>query len=165
MGAIHQESIHMRLDRGFLFASISACFLAASLTSCGEERAPANGASRATSAPNASGSDVDAADVEIPEAGNLPSDFPSDVPIFPGAAPQHSLSIMGDSMMVTFAADASSRDVYDFYETHLTMRGWKISKDSDGDHHVSADKDTRSISVMIIATGASSDIAISITGI
>lgn len=150
----------MHLDRGFFVTSLSICFLAVSLTSCAEERSPAEDPPQAAAAAEAATPAAARPDVEIPETGSLPSEFPSDVPIFPGATTQQSLSIVGDSMMVTFTVDAPSDDVYDFYETHLTMRGWKISQHTEEAYRVRANKDTRSVSVMIMPAGASTDVAV-----
>jgi hypothetical protein len=160
-----EEPAVMRLDREFFVTSFLICFLATILTSCAEERSPAENPPEAAPAASATIPAVQRSDVEIPETGNLPSDFPSDVPIFPGAVPHHSLSILGDSMMVTFTIDSLSDDVYDFYETHLTIHGWTVSEREKGAHRVRATKDTRSISVMIMATGASTEIMVAIEGL
>jgi hypothetical protein len=147
-------------------ALILAHFLAAMAAGCGAEReseiAPAGESPAAkTAAPPAAVPDVEA---EISVPGQLPGDFPADVPTYPGAAVLQSLSVPNHSIFVTLLTIASTEEVYGFYREQLQNRGWSISEASDDKHHLTVSKEGRTASIMIMASGAQTEIGISIQG-
>jgi hypothetical protein len=108
--------------------------------------------------------------VEIPTEGHLPSDFPSDVPLYPGAKAQQSMSIPGDSLFVTFEVSASLDEVRAFYREQLQNQGWTITSDADNKKRIDAEKvgtgasGTRSASIMMLDKGAATEVGVSVKG-
>ncbi len=64
--------------------------------------------------------------------GSLPSDWPSDVPVYPGAELESSTSMrIGDSlqMIVSWKTSDDVNDVYEWYRDELPAAGWEITGD------------------------------------
>ncbi len=134
--------------------------LAAVFAGCGAER-------ESTTAPageSPEGKAVEMTKAEIPALGQLPSDFPADVPTYPGAVVQQSMSVPNHSLFVTFLTTASREEVYGFYRKQLQNHGWSISEASDDKHHLTVSKKGRTVSIMAIASGARTEIGISVQG-
>ena len=126
-----------------LFATtLSLTFLAVALTGCDSgTQAPQAPAAEATeySAPAADDS------VELPAAAAsddmpalpegfeaaIPSNFPSNIPVFPGAAPTlgRGGNVDGSERSgVQLKADASPTEVLSYYESELASSGWTIDE-------------------------------------
>jgi len=145
-----------------------ACLVGAALTACGGERksesagesaGPAGEPMATAPAPGTSIRDQ----AEIPTPGQLPSDFPSDVPIYPGAQAQSALSVPGGNLFVTFATSASVEDVAEYYEEQLGNQGWTIISTGDEKNRVLGTKEERSVSIMMMAKGAKTEVGLSIS--
>lgn len=145
-------------------ALILAHCLAAVAAGCGAERESATAAAGESPAPEISDLSGAAPEVvpEIPAAGKLPSDFPADVPTYPGAVVQQSMSVPNHSMFVTFLTTASTEEVHGFYREQLQNRGWSLSDAGDDKHRLTARKGGRTVSIMSMASGAQTEIAVSI---
>jgi hypothetical protein len=147
-------------------ALILAHLLASVLVGCSGERESETTATGESPAPEAAGRPAAIPDVgaEFPAPGQLPSNFPADVPTYPGATVQQSLAVPNHSMFVTFVTSASSEEVYEFYREQLQNRGWSISQAKDDEHYLTVNKEGRTTSIMIMASGAQTEIGISIQG-
>jgi hypothetical protein len=93
--------------------------------------------------------------------GQLPGDFPSDIPVYPGATSDQGLSIPGQGMLVTFNTVAAPSDVVAFYDEELPKRGWTVQA-GDSEHRIVAHKGDREASIMIMASGAQTEIGVSV---
>jgi hypothetical protein len=145
-----------------------ACLVGAALTACGSEREsePAGESAGPAGEPMATGPapGTSARDqVEIPSAGQLPSDFPSDVPTYPGAQAQSAMSIPGGDLFATFETSASVEDVAGYYEEQLANQGWTVVATGDKKNRVLATKGERSVSVMMMAKGAKTEVGLSVS--
>lgn len=96
---------------------------------------------------------------------DLPVDFPSDIPAYPGATAAYSGTSNINSEGTQFAVVLSSTDPYekvaDYYTTQLPAQGWDIESTQkiSGTTILGAVKDNRTLSVAV----ASGDDATSIT--
>jgi hypothetical protein len=80
----------------------------------------------------------------------LPPDFPTDVPLYPGATLVLAVTL-DDSEQVTLHTDDDIPDVVKFYREQLAASAWKIAAELDvkrGDM-ISSDKDGRTCSVLL----------------
>ena len=58
---------------------------------------------------------------------DLPADFPSDVPVYPGARIASSLSNMQNNLLLlNLESDDSVGQVSDYYEKELKAQGWEL---------------------------------------
>ena len=94
---------------------------------------------------------------EMPEgyAAAIPANFPSSVPIYPGATPALGLGgMIGDSARggVQLLSNDSATDVYAFYEKELSSNGWEISeaKNEGGASSISASKGGTQVSLFVM---------------
>ena len=101
------------------------------------------------------------AEAEIVQ-GELLSDFPSDIPAFPGATPKTSMSVPGQGTLATFSSSSSKDDVLAFYRRELESRGWSVSDGQRGG--INATKDGRTAQIKVLADGSKSEIAINLFG-
>ena len=82
--------------------------------------------------------------------GQLPADFPKDVPVYAGATVVSSSTTGGMAAAVLNTADASEK-VADFYKAELEKNGWTDAKSMSvaGTNTVTAKKEKRMASVAI----------------
>ncbi len=59
----------------------------------------------------------------------LSADFPGDVPIYPRAKVLAQMTMGAGNQQVTFQADDSTKDVYEYYAKQLPKNGWEIVQD------------------------------------
>lgn len=84
----------------------------------------------------------------------LPSDFPSDVPVYAGAKILGSVASAGASeggYFVTMETSASLNDVIAWYRNEVKGKGWTVVTDANinGSLMLSATKDSRALSVTV----------------
>ena len=63
-----------------------------------------------------------------PTPGNLPADFPSDVPVYKDASLSDVQSLANDAHNVIFKTDGSIPDVYHFYDNQMRKNGWEVTQ-------------------------------------
>ena len=143
-------------------ALILTHFLVAVFAGCGAERETETADETAAAEAAARSAAIAEAGAEIPPPGQLPSDFPADLPTYPGAVVQHSGSIPNHGMFAAFVTTASSKEVYEFYQEQLQNRGWSVSEPRDGKHRLTASKEGRTASIIAMASGAQTEIGISV---
>jgi hypothetical protein len=83
------------------------------------------------------------------QQGNLPADYPKDLPIFPGAEPTTSMLVPGGTGMVVFSASSPAKEVAAFYTKALPEQGWTVEGTSHDGKRIQAAKDQRSATVAI----------------
>jgi hypothetical protein len=124
---------------------LAACLVANLLAACHGSGGPAD-----ETVPPAGGEPA-----EEPEA-TLPTGFPADVPVYPGARPTGSLAATGKGMVVTFQSADPPQKVLSFYRTQFVEQGWSISGEASilGQGALSGTKGDRTASVVVVgATG------------
>ncbi len=92
----------------------------------------------------------------------LPSDFPADVPTYPGARLESVMVDPGAGTMVSWTTDDSAEDVLAFFTKNLKSNGWWIENDQGGG--VFASKETRTATVMIDDSRGGTHIDLMVTG-
>jgi hypothetical protein len=105
---------------------------------CGGEEAssPEPAASPGAPAPGEAPPPAAAPSAQAPEAtatdGVIPEGYPSDVPVYPGAAPGSAMAMPGLGVFATFASDDSVEKILEYYRTELAKGGWSVSDSPDG---------------------------------
>jgi hypothetical protein len=102
--------------------------------------------------------------VEVSEAGQLPSSFPSDVPTFPGAQPSGSLGLGGGPSVVFFSAKASPEEIRAFYSEEFEQNGWLIDRDAADENQILASKGSRTASVRTNQSSGTTEIVVLLEG-
>ena len=137
------RSIRSRLARAGLL--VCAIALGSIAVACGNEEpgAPEPAASPAEPTQPAPESAPSAAATPGPaEAGDpdptltedaLPEDFPSDVPIYPGAKIGPSISMPGEGVFATFQTDDAVDAILTHYRSELAKNGWSVVDTAEGD--------------------------------
>ena len=111
------------------------------------------------STPKSPGASAEAALVE----GEVPSGYPSDLPVYPGSMAGSSLSIPGDTMLATFKTDDAKDVVSEYLQKELSGSGWNVSKQ--GEATIEATKEGRMATFVIGSIeGGGTSIAVSTTG-
>lgn len=143
-------------------AALPAAVLAiALLPGCGrEEVEPLNPGERRIVQRSAEGGAE--LDVEMVGEGALPTDFPSDLPTYPGASASGALSIPGAGQFVTFTSQAAVEDVVGFYRTKLVGSGWRVVSESEQPPAIVATKGGRQVYIRIEAAGRLTRIGVSL---
>jgi len=80
--------------------------------------------------------------------GELPKDFPSDLPIYPGAKPTTAMMV-GGSGLVVLNSPASIADVLAHYREELPKQGWTVDEVSESPGRVAAHKGKRTATISI----------------
>ncbi len=137
------RSIRSRLARAGLL--VCAIALGSIAVACGNEEpgAPEPAASPAEptqpapeSAPSAAATPGPAEeggpDPTLTE-GAIPEDFPSDVPIYPGAKIGPSISMPGEGLFATFETGDAVDAILTHYRSELAKNGWSVVDNADGD--------------------------------
>lgn len=82
----------------------------------------------------------------------LPENYPSDIPVYPGAEVVYSVVKDGDGSNVTFRTSDSLAEVVDFYEAQLASQGWSKTQNQ-ASYFTSgigfAEKNPRSLALII----------------
>lgn len=135
------RTLSFDVSRSFA-ATLSLTFLAVALTGCDsgtqEPDAPAAEATEYNALPADDGAEPRAAAASdnpaaLPEGfeAAMPSNFPSSIPVFPGATPTlgRGGNIDGSERAgVQLQAAASPPEVLSYYESELTSNGWTIDE-------------------------------------
>ena len=95
--------------------------------------------------------------------GELPKDFPSDLPVFPGATPTTSL-MAGGSGLIVLSATAPAADVLSHYREQLPAQGWTVDDVGEDPGRISAHKGGRSATISITEGTEGTEIGIAIEG-
>jgi hypothetical protein len=103
-------------------------------------------------------------DVTIGDDAKVPKDFPSDVPIYPGARPTATMSEEGQGTLVTFDLDDGPEKVYDFYQQQLADGGWEIASSASmgGQWMIRALKDDRAAHISIAGSETGSQMGVAV---
>jgi hypothetical protein len=104
-------------------------------------------------------------EASIGDEVDLPSEFPKDVPIFPGSTPMASMSSPDEGIIVTFKSDEEQQAIFDFYQSELASAGWEILDDPAFGNRLAIDalKDSRKVSVVVAGTKGDSRVSIIVT--
>jgi hypothetical protein len=104
-------------------------------------------------------------EASIGDEVDLPSEFPKDVPVFPGSTPMASMSSPDEGMIVTFKSDKEQQAIFDFYQSELANAGWDILEDPAFGNRLAFDalKDSRKVSVVVAGTKGDSRVSVIIT--
>jgi hypothetical protein len=96
---------------------------------------------------------------------DLPSEFPKDVPVYPGSTPMASMSSPDEGMIVTFKSKDEQQAIFDFYQSELASAGWEILEDPAFGNRLAFDalKDSRKVSVVVAGTKGDSRISVIVT--
>jgi hypothetical protein len=78
--------------------------------------------------------------------GVVPEGFPSDVPLYPGAAPGASMTMPGLGVFATFESDDAIDKILSHYRGELSKGGWSVSDTPDGGG-IDGTKDSRQVQV------------------
>ncbi|MBW1844731.1 MAG: hypothetical protein JRE38_00985 [Deltaproteobacteria bacterium] len=104
-------------------------------------------------------------EASIGDEVDLPSEFPKDVPVFPGSTPMASMSSPDEGMIVTFKSDEEQQAIFDFYQSELANAGWEILEDPAFGNRLAFDalKDSRKVSVVVAGTKGDSRVSVIVT--
>jgi hypothetical protein len=96
---------------------------------------------------------------------DIPSEFPGDVPVFPGATPMASMSSPDEGIIVTFKSSEEQQDIFDFYNSSLANDGWDITVGEPTSNQLSleAHKDNRKVSVIVGGRTGDSRVSVIVT--
>ncbi len=106
-------------------------------------------------------------DVSISTNAEIPSDWPSDAPIFPGSTATFSGTSNQNNenfAMLSLQTSASANDVIAYYESAVAAEGWEITgtANMNGIHMLSAEKDNRILSLQAISDGETTSITLGV---
>ena len=95
----------------------------------------------------------------------IPAEFPSDVPIFPGATPMASMSAPDEGIIVTFKSGNAQQEIFDYYESELPKSGWSLQTDENAGSQLSLDaiKEGRKVSVIVAGTEGDARVSVIVT--
>jgi hypothetical protein len=135
--------------------------LALSWVACGGSDEPA---------PNAApepGAAAPAPEPEIPAEivrGELPKEYPADLPMYPGATPTTSL-LAGGTGLIVLSATAPAADVLAHYRNELPSQGWTVDEVTEDPASISAHKGGRTARISISPSDeGSTEIGVAIEG-
>jgi hypothetical protein len=94
-------------------------------------------------------------EAEFARRGELPTDFPDDVPVYGDAHPMSAMSAVGHGIVVNLQTDDPPEAVAGFYADALPEAGWEIEQDSEyrGLHSLVARKGNRKATVGVRSGG------------
>ncbi len=129
--------------------------LAAAGSGCGSEESPPAPASPAPEAAPPPAAAAQAPVAEAPEwAGELPVDFPADVPRYPGAKVASARGNQDLGVAVTFDSPDAPDVVAKFYSDSLAAQGWQTqTQETPEGTMIMAEKDDRRASALIGSGG------------
>jgi hypothetical protein len=95
----------------------------------------------------------------------LPSSFPTDVPVYPGARPTGNVAAGGRGALVTFESSDPPQKIFGFYRDGLTSLDWTIDSEVSfgGQGVLTASKDDRTASVAIVGAGSATQIVVTVS--
>jgi hypothetical protein len=112
--------------------------------------------------------DAGGGNAEVEMGGELPDDWPSDVPVYADATMQYSASVDPSTgqpgAMAVLMTDDRAEDVAGFYRDSLADEGWTItaSMESGGTTVIGATKDTRVLSLSFASSEGQTTITIGV---
>lgn len=153
-----------------LAAACAALWIAA--TGCGGGEEPTESGTPAAAAPEkgsrqvtlpSGGEELQVANVT---AGEMPGDFPDDIPTPEGAEPQMSMFIPGQGGMAVFLSSAPRNDLSDFFAQGLAGEGWDVDDPSEEEIRtvIKASKGSRTANVIVADGPDGSEIMVSVEG-
>jgi len=103
-------------------------------------------------------------DAEFGGRGQLPTDFPDDVPIYPDSEPQSSFSAPGRGQIVHLRTGSDASDVFDSYREGLAELGWEEESATSrlGNHEITTRKGNRVTHVTIRTDGTATMILLAV---
>ena len=101
-------------------------------------------------------------EASIGDDAKIPSSFPSDVPLYPGAEPMAAMSAGSEGTMVMFKTMDSQQEIFKFYQTQFAEQGWEISEEENfgGQLALVGLKDSRKTKISISGTKGDSRISV-----
>jgi len=95
----------------------------------------------------------------------IPDYFPTDVPIFPNAAPMAAMKAEGHGSFVSFSSTESQEAIYDYYLEQLPTQGWLVDSENSfrGQLSITSTKDIRKVVVTIAGTEGDARVSVVIT--
>ena len=110
------------------------------------------------------GTDADGVEFEASIGLNaaIPKNFPSDVPIIPGAEPMAALSAGDSGTVLTLKSAEDQAKIREYYLSELPKNGWTILSERSfgGQLMIDASQGTRRASVTIAGTSGDSRLSI-----
>ena len=105
-------------------------------------------------------------EVAMITAGELPKDFPSDLPVPPDSEPKNALFIPGQGGLATFTSTTSRADLVTYFKQELPSQGWSVDSTTPGKDRVTikATKEGRTTNVMIASGVSGTEISIQVQG-
>jgi hypothetical protein len=106
------------------------------------------------------------ADSNIPAEvvdGNLPKEFPEDLPVYPGSSPTTSL-MAGGSGLIVLNTNAPAAAVLSHYRDELPAQGWTVDEVGEDPPRVSAHKGSRNATISISESEQGTEIGIALEG-
>ena len=95
-------------------------------------------------------------EVEVEMAsGELPTDFPKDFPIYPGAVVVAAMAMPGEGTIVSFRVGSEADEVFSFYGVEMQKRGWHIRNQDDSTRNITAAKEGQVAKVNVREVGPS----------
>lgn len=95
--------------------------------------------------------------------GQLPQDYPSDLPVYPGAQPTTSMMV-GGSGLIVLSSNAPVADVLAHYREALPSQGWTVDSVSEKPGRLSAHKESRSATISISEGKNGTEIGVALKG-
>jgi len=101
-------------------------------------------------------------EASIGDDAKVPSAFPADIPLYPGAKPMAAMVAGGEGQMVTFKTQDAQQKIYEHYQTELKAQGWEIGDEQSfgGQLALVGTKDKRKLTVSISGTQGDSRISL-----
>ncbi|MEK7174494.1 MAG: hypothetical protein AAB759_02445 [Patescibacteria group bacterium] len=101
-------------------------------------------------------------------SNKLPADFPSDVPLYPGAKVQSSVSAaqeQGGGNYVGLETSDAAASVASWYKAEIVANGWKVTlnMDASGSSLLGGSKDNRELMVTVSEDGGKTTIGIAVS--
>ncbi len=103
-------------------------------------------------------------EAEFTEEGELPADFPDDVPIYENATPQQGMAAVGGGMVVNLRTGDPSDRVFEFYLESMLEQGWEVEAERShrGQHMLTLRKGNRIAGVSIASSDSFTQIMLSV---
>ena len=95
--------------------------------------------------------------------GELPKDYPSDLPLYPGSKPTTAMMV-GGSGLIILSSQASVADVLAHFREQLPAQGWTVDEVSESPGRVAAHKGGRSATISISEAEGGTEIGVALEG-
>lgn len=132
------------------FAGLLSALTALALA-CGGSDENKGGATSGATGTEPSDTTVQGASGDMPAEiaqGEMPKDYPSDLPIYPGATPTTAMMV-GGSGLIILSSQASIADVLAHFREQLPVQGWTVDEVSESPGRVAAHKGGRTATISI----------------